>query len=169
MDSSLPEPAQALELYEQLLSSRGCRLETMTPREGVDFVLEFFRSQRFSFRGMDWLLFQYGTSDWGAGRQFGFDLTRQLAVEPDEDGSDGADTEVDAEAYEGEGMWQLSLTFKFAPTAELEALGESNRWCESHSTATLAEFDSFVRSSAPYRALVDARADVVDLSYEDAG
>ena len=165
MESSLPEPAQALELFEQFLISRGCRLETMTPREGVDAVLEFFRSQRFSFRGMDWLLFQYGTSDWGAGRQFGFDLTRQLAVEPDEDGSDSAD----AEAYEGEGMWQLSLTFKFAPTAELEALGESDRWCESHSPATLAKFDLFVRSSAPYRALVDARADVVELSYEDAG
>jgi hypothetical protein len=169
MELAQPGPAQALELFEQFLRARGHRLEAMTPREGVDAVLEFFRTQRFSFRGEDWLLFQYGTYDWGAGRYFDFDLTRQLAVEPDEDSPDGAETEVDPEAYEGEGMWQLSLTFKFAPTEELEALGDDGLWCESHSPAALADFESYVSTSAPYRALSDLRADVVELTYEDAG
>ena len=169
MDHALPEPNHAQERFEGFLSSRGVRLETTTARSGVDSVLDFFRTQRFSFSGEDWLLFQYGTYDWGAGRFFEFDLTRQFAVDQDDDDSTENAPESDEDGYDGEGMWQLSLTFKFAPTAELESLGSDNCWCQSAAPGVVAEFAEFIYASAAYRAVADAPADLVELDYEDAG
>jgi hypothetical protein len=127
-------------------------------------MLDFFRTQRFVFQGADWLLFQYGTYDWGNGRYFDFNITRQLAVEIDYD-----DTDEDEDEDEGEGMWQLSLTFRFTPTAELDALRSDNRWCESHEPNSVSAFQGFIRSSAAYLAVADQRAAKVEMDYEDAG
>ena len=71
----------------------------------------------------DMLLFQWGEHDWGAGRAFEYDLTRQL---------------VRVDEQEDEGILRLSLTYRY-PTSERTAdLGSGNRWCGSH--AELAQF-----------------------------
>jgi hypothetical protein len=160
-----PKPEDAPPVFKAFLAARGMHLESMVPRDAIDAMLDFFRTQRFEFNGMDWLLFQYGTYDWGEGRYFELDITRQLAV--DQDWDDDADEDDDA--YDGEGMWQLSLTCFFAPAPALDDLKSDNRWCESDSPEAVAEFETFIRTSAPYLALADAKPARVDLDFEDAG
>ena len=81
----------------------------------------------------DRLLFQWGTYDWGKGKFFEIDLTRQVMFdfqEPD----DQADS-----------MQQLRVTFTYSCNEETENLGEGNRWCASPST--IAEFRAFLNST----------------------
>ena len=162
MSRTTAKPEEAPRLFHAHLSQRGLRLEGMVASEGIDAMLDFFRAQRFDFQGEDWLLFQYGTYDWGDGPYFEIDITRQFAVEIDYDEESGDDDE-------GEGMWQLSLTFRFTPEPALDALGSDHRWCKSHAPEVVAEFESFIRTSRPYLALANRRAEKVDLDYEDAG
>jgi hypothetical protein len=61
----------------------------------------------------DMLLFQWGTHDWGAGRVFEYDLTRQL---------------VRADELEDEGIIQLSLTYRYPMTDATAALGSGHSW-----------------------------------------
>jgi hypothetical protein len=164
--ADLPKPADAQRLFEAFLADRGLRLQSMVAREGVDAVLDFFRAQRFEFQGADWLLYQYGTYDRGSGRYFNFDLTRQFAV--DQDWDDDAEEPGD-DAYDGEGMWQLSLTFFYPTAPALDDLSHDARWCESYSSDAVAEFETFVRTSRPYLALANMRAAEVAIDYEDAG
>jgi hypothetical protein len=161
MSDELAEPADALRAFDQFLAARGQHSYSMTPREGVDAVLEFFRTQRFNLNGPDRLLFQYDTYDWGSGPWFNFDLVRQFAVAPNQD----------AEAGDGdaEGMWQLRLTFRFAPSHDLDMVGADVYRCESAAPESLAEFDRVICASTPYRMLADERAAAVDVELEDAG
>jgi hypothetical protein len=92
------------------------------------------------------LLFQWGTRDWGKGEAFEYNLTRQLTP-----GDDDAD------------IWQLRLTFRFAPSPERRALGAGNQWC--HSPAELAGLRSFVRGSAAFAAVGQLGADKVLLEF----
>jgi hypothetical protein len=89
------------------------------------------------------LLFQWGTFDWGEGPRFELDITRQF-IEDDEQDDDA--------------ISQLCLTFRFEPTAERDALGDGNRWCDG--LAEIAGFRQFAMSSAAFLALADERADV---------
>ena len=66
----------------------------------------------------DMLLFQWGTYDWGESRWFEVDLTRQFLLD--------------------EEPVQLSMTMRFAPSAQTESLSAGNRWCGSR-----GEFDGF--------------------------
>jgi hypothetical protein len=77
------------------------------------------------------LLFQWGTYDWGSGKHFEVDVTRQV-IFPDEADDDA--------------LWQLHLTYRAAPSPERTALGSGNRWCSSHTE--VAEFESFLRCAA---------------------
>lgn len=67
----------------------------------------------------DMLLFQWGTYDWGDGRYFNVDLTRQV-MDDLEDPDDQADS-----------MQQLSVALKFFPNAETEMLKSGDIWCHS--------------------------------------
>jgi len=99
----------------------------------------------------DMLLFQWGTYDWGEGESFEFDITRQLTV------GDGEDEDI----------FQLSLTFKFEPTAPLRQLGAGNRWC--HSPEELEEFRKFIYGSPAFSAVRGEVPSDVDLEYGSAG
>jgi len=87
----------------------------------------------------DMLLFQWGTYDWGQGRFFNFDITRQFT----QTGENPTDPDDNT-------MSQLKLTFYYCPNPILEALKSGNRWC--HSPEELPEFRAFVISSASYAA-----------------
>lgn len=82
------------------------------------------------------LLFEWGTYDWGEGESFELSLSRQF-IELDADGEDA--------------ISQLRLVFKYRPTPGLAALGEGNRWCDSHSQ--LQDFRQHLRGSAAYQRL----------------
>lgn len=96
----------------------------------------------------DMLLFQWGTYDWGSGEWFELDVTRQFMAPSGED----------------DGISQLSLTFKFAPDAQLRSLGQGNHWC-----AGGTEVDAFQRtvaSSEAYRAVSERTDGTVEVDYE---
>ncbi|MFZ6727497.1 hypothetical protein ACO0K2_18560 [Undibacterium sp. MH2W] len=83
--------------------------------------------------GGDRLLFQWGTCDWGKGKFFEIDLTRQVMFdiqEPDD---------------QSDSMQQLRVTFTYSCNEETENLGEGNRWCASPST--IGEFRDFLNAT----------------------
>ncbi|MDB5070132.1 MAG: hypothetical protein JWM87_1243 [Candidatus Eremiobacteraeota bacterium] len=164
MSETAAKPEDAQPLFEAFLTSRGLLLDRMIPDEGIDAVLEFFKTQRFDVPGGDSLVFQFGTNDWDDGPYFDFDLTRQLALEKDRHV-----VEDDADEDDGKGMWQLSLTFRFAPAPELEALGADDYWCESHERGVVSEFHDFIRLSPAYLAVAPLTAESVELEHEDPG
>jgi hypothetical protein len=94
----------------------------------------------------DMLLFQWGTHDWGHGRHFELNITRQF---------------IEQELQDDDAISQLSLTYKFAPTHEHEALGDGNRWC--HCLTELDSLQAFALSSPAYAVAADTQAPLVVL------
>ncbi len=98
------------------------------------------------------LLYQWGMSRRDEGDFFELDMTRQLIL--------GGDSE-------DENIWQLSLTFKFAPTEALRAIQSGNKWCPRPQAVDY--FEGFVRESEAYRAASDMESMGVTLDYFNAG
>ena len=67
----------------------------------------------------DMLLFQWGTYDWGNGKYFNLDLTRQV-MDDFEDPDEQSDS-----------MQQLSVALFFELNAENEVFKSGNMWCSS--------------------------------------
>jgi hypothetical protein len=137
-------PNRAKEEFEAFLSRRGSPPISLTPKKGVDAMLEFYRSIRADGCNMeedgDMLLYQWGVYETSAGERFTYNITRQFILESGED----------------ENFWQLGLTFAFPPTGELSALGCGDRWCTS--LDELAGFEAFIRTHAA-TAAVSSRSD----------
>ena len=148
--------AQAQREFERHLSKRGLEISRLTPGAGLDAMLSFYRDVRTDDADPegqgDMLLYQWGAYNWGGqGKRFELDITRQLVT------GEGEDDDI----------WQLHLTFRFEPTAELQALGAGNRWCQSPDE--LDEFTRFVVAH-PAKVAVENRSDAsVELLYEQAG
>jgi hypothetical protein len=68
---------------------------------------------------------------------------------------------------EDEDVFQLSLTFRFQPTAALRQFGSGDRWCQS--LDEIEGLRAFVYSSAPFIAVGHEVADGVELGYDIAG
>ena len=110
-------PATSLAAFEHRLSLGGRCASALTASEGVEAMLAFYSAERcdgcvFEEDG-DMLLFQWGSYSWKDSMHFELDITRQLMPSGSDD----------------EGILQLSLTFRFLLTAELQALGSGNEWC----------------------------------------
>lgn len=111
------ETGKSADVLAQMLREAGVDLDA--PRaEDVPVVWETF--QRFAEIEADdaaaegeGLLVQYGTYNWGAGKNFELDFTRQFTYE--EDG-------------EYAGMAQLHCTLRFKPKRKLRKLGHANLW-----------------------------------------
>src|SRR5678815_803153 len=103
----LPDTSKAA--FEGHLRGLDLTLASVRPAEGLDAMFSFYRDVRADGCRLesdgDMLLFQWGTYDWGKGQHFELDITRQLVPGPGED----------------EDIWQLQLTFRFAPEATLRA------------------------------------------------
>jgi hypothetical protein len=143
--------AKALRVFERMLESRGASLDTLSVREGMEAMFEFYRTTRADDCAIDsdgdMLLFQWGMYDESRGGRFELDITRQLIPE-------GADDDD---------IWQLSLTFVFPPNE----IASGDRWCTAPDE--LDEFASFVRSSAAYLAASQLTPDRVELDFECVG
>lgn len=134
--------------FHRLLAARGQQLSTLSVREGIEAMLEFYRSERATDCALendgDMLLFQWGT--YGSSK-FELDITRQF-IQP---------------SGEDDDIWQLSLTFFFPPND----LTVGHRWC--HSPDELEGFASFVRTHDAYAASAAASPIRVELDFEVAG
>ena len=100
----------------------------------------------------DMLLFQWGERDWGAGRHFEYDLTRQLVRQEDQ---------------EDEGILQLSMTFRYPISDRTAGLGSGHRWCGS--PAQLARFRRDMAADPASEIARAGRPQEVALSWEVAG
>ncbi len=131
-------------------------MDGLTPVQGIRLMLDFYRDVRADGCELDedgdMLLFQWGTYDFGDGRSFQFDLTRQLTVAEPEEDDDSA-------------MSQLSFTFHFTPSAQFDALKDGNRWCSTPDE--LEDFETFITGSDAHRAVATARPAKVTLEYGD--
>ena len=141
----------ALREFTTLLEARGTSAEALSVRDGIDAMLDFYRSTRaddcsFESDG-DSLLFQWGTYDWGQGARFELDITRQFIP------ADGEDEDI----------FQLSLTF-FFPANDIK---NGDRWCNR--LRDVDDFASFVTSHAAYAAALPAPPLRVELDFECAG
>lgn len=149
-------PGDAQAEFTKRLRARGLELSRVSIDGGFSEAFAFYRDVRptgcdKNLDG-DMLLFQWGTYDWGKGRYFNLDLTRQFILEGTED---------------DEGIFQLAFTFLYDPSPVLEALRDGNRWC--HSLAELPEFQRYVTSSEAYRVALGQVPTKVQLTYEAAG
>ena len=149
------EPKNAKAAFQSHLFGASLQLNRMTPAQGIDAMLSFYRNERAdgcSFdKDADMLLFQWGMYDWGDGEFFDFDITRQLIFDGSED----------------ENIWQLSLTFKFATTDDQRNLDSGNKWCGS--LDDIPQFEQFIRDSQAFQVVADETPDKVELEFECAG
>ena len=147
-------PENAQQELQKRIKQTGTPMTGLTPALGVRLMLDFYRDVRADGCELDedgdMLLFQWGTYDFGEGRSFQFDITRQfiLALPEDED-DDSA-------------MSQLSFTFHFTPSAQFDAL-KGNRWCSTPDD--LKDFETFITDGDVYRAVATARPEKVTLDY----
>ena len=102
-------------------------------------MLEFYGDERVSDCELDedgdMLLYEWGTYDWGAGHWFNCQITRQFIPR------DGGDEDI----------FQLTVTAKYTPSSQTDALGSGNKWCGSPSE--LATFTDCVLQSKSLRSL----------------
>lgn len=149
---------QAKRALETLIENAVPDLNELNADQAVTVMLDFYRDQRAEDCDLeadgDMLLYQWGTYDWGSGRFFEFDLTRQFITGSDVDDDD---------------IWQLSLKFEFTPTDELLLLKDGNRWCYYPDQESTNEFESFIRSSAVYKTISQNRSATISLDYFNAG
>ena len=114
-------------------------------------MLAFYRDVRAEgcdlARDGDMLLYQWGTYDWGHGKHFELDVTRQFTLA----------------GYEDEAISQLSLTFLFLPSPTLEALPAGNRWC--HSLEERDDLHAFILTSGAYKTAAATPISRADLDY----
>ena len=148
-------PADSARVFVEFAQLRGPALKSATPAQGIDAMIRFFKTVRPSRvvrkSAGDMLLYQWGVYDWGQGPSFELNITRQFIELVEEEGE------------EEEVMSQLSLTFHFTPSDEMNAFGKKNQWCESETALT--EFVIFIHQSAPYLALKDSAAERVEVNW----
>jgi hypothetical protein len=114
--------------FEKFLSEQS---KPAVPGEIVSCMLDFYRDVRAADcqigDGGDMLLYQWGTYDWGEGRWFELNITRQF---------------IPLGGGDEENIFQLSVTALYRPSPALDALESGNKWCGS--PAELLDFETFV-------------------------
>ena len=138
--------------FRRFLARQGTAPTWLSPATGIPSMLEFYAEVRAAEcvleNNEDMLLFQWGTYDWGNGKHFEVDITRQVALPAQEEDQD---------------LWQLSLTFRLPPKPHLSVLGSGNRWCQSPDQ--LAEFRRFIEGSSVFLASLSEQDWRVSLSF----
>jgi len=145
-------PSNSADAFETFVEGVGGSLPELTVRQGVSRMLEFFElvpaEECVDDQG-DMLLFQWGTYDWGDGKHFSINITRQF---------------IESEMEDDDAISRLQLTFKFPPTNENATLGSGNRWCKGKSD--IGDFRIFVFSSKAFAVEADSDAPTVFVHHE---
>ena len=145
----------ALKEFESFLADKNVDIHGAPPKQGLMALVLFYRDVRAEdvelMADGDMLLYQWGTHDWGQGERFELNLTRQLMYVEGED----------------DDTFQLSLTYVYAPTDELRALGNHEQWC--FHPEELDELLTALQASEPYMKLQTEPAQEVELNFGTAG
>ena len=149
-------PKNAKKEFERRIKQSGAPMGSLTPAQGIRLMLDFYHDVRADGCELDndgdMLLFQWGTYNFGGEPSFQFDITRQLYLgELEGEGGDSA-------------MSQLSFTFHFAPSAQLDAMKAGNHWCRT--LDKLIDFEAFITGSdaepLPQQNLRKSRLSIVE-------
>ena len=133
------KPNESVKAFKGFTFARGLDLRASTPRVGVEAMLEFRAATACPTCSGDMLLYQWGTYDWGAGKHFELDITRQF---------------IEAESEDDDAISQLSLTYMYKPSAELATLGASHCWEDGP-----PNFRQFILESNSFVAVADTKPD----------
>ncbi len=159
-------PKAALTTFQDYLAQHGLAAEALTARQGVDAMISFYRCERaeegLCENDADMLLFQWGTEDWGKGKMFILDITRQLIL-------------WDSEAIVVDGVWetaddyiwQLGLTFRYPCSQTLCAIEAGNRWCNS--LDKVPAFEEYIRHCKAFSEVADTAPASVGVDFGCAG
>lgn len=139
------KPDESLKAFQEFASLKGLDLKASTPRVGFEAMLEFRAKTACAVCSDDMLLYQWGNYDWGNGKHFELNITCQF---------------VEAELEDDDAISQLSLTYKYNPSTELDALGGGNCWEDEP-----PEFRRFILASASFATVADTKPDQIDLSH----
>ncbi len=116
----------------------------------ISCMLDFYRDERVEDCRIeddgDMLLYQWGTYDWGQGRWFDLNITRQFIPQGGED----------------DDIFQLSVTAKYSPAPDLDELCSGNKWCGSPDE--FPQFEEFVRGSNALKHLTGRPGDKVAIT-----
>lgn len=139
--------------FLQLVKAKVLKISSLAVGDGIALMLAFYEDDRADGCVLDadgdMLLYQWGCYDWGNGEFFELNITRQFI--------DGA--------AEDEDIRQLSLTFRFPPSADFRKAGEGNSWCRTPDD--VRRFRSKIESSRAFKAAV--REDAAQVTLELQG
>jgi hypothetical protein len=144
-------PSESLASFKAFASTSGIALESCTPREGLAQMFAFYDevvSVGCGGRDGDMLMFQWGTYDWGSGRNFELNITRQF---------------IEEDAQDDDAISQLRLTYKFGPTTELEEITPGNLICEGSQASTVIR--DFAAAHPAFVAVADQKPEAVELHH----
>jgi hypothetical protein len=144
-------PSESLASFKAFNSTSGIALESCTPREGLARMFAFYDEVAAVGCGGpdgDMLMLQWGTYDWGAGKNFELNITRQFMEEGAED---------------DDAISQLSLTYRFEPTTELEEIKPGNLIREGSQASTVIR--DFAATHPAFIAVADQKPQGVELHY----
>ena len=140
------KPNESVKAFEDFTIARGLDVRASTPREGIEAMLAFCAATACPACSDDTLLYQWGSYDWGAGKHFEVNITRQF---------------IEAELEDDDAISQLSLTYMYKPSAQLLALGASNCWEDGS-----PDFRRFIFESVSFMAVADTKPDRIEVFHE---
>ncbi len=143
--------------FERHLAVHGISLETIDAATSIRQMLSWYEDARVEDAAPvtedgDMMLFQWGTYDWGHGRWFEYNLTRQV---------------ISADFGGDESIWQLELTLRYTPTSETGTIGSGNRWWSK--PAAVDGFREFIENSEASEVVAMLKADETELRFGIAG
>jgi hypothetical protein len=144
------KPINSAARFTLFAKQNGVKITECLPIDGFEQALSFYKTVQSvgcENDDGDMLLYQWGTYDWDRSRNFELNITRQFVEFESEDHA----------------ISQLSLTFKFLPTSELERLDNGNEWCDASSN--LAQFEVMLKSHPAFIALAKQKPVSVDLKH----
>lgn len=145
------KPVESVDALIKFSKASGVALQESGLREGLAQMFAFYSDVKAvgcDGSESDMLLFQWGVYDWGQGPFFELNITRQF---------------IEDEFEDDDAISQLSLTFKYSPTAELTSIDAGERWFKGND-----EFNTFresVFSSAPFLAALDVGPEKIELAH----
>jgi hypothetical protein len=123
-------------LENDLRNIIGNSLGAIPPKNGIEHMLNYYNQKKYldaeKEADGDMLLFQYGIYDWGEGKHFEYDITRQVIF------NSPSRTDDDS-------IFQISLTYRFSPE-KYSSLISSNKWSTEFNNST-NEFKNYINNS----------------------
>jgi hypothetical protein len=137
------KPSESVRAFEAFAVNKGLDLNASTARAGIETMFEFKAASVCASCSEDMLLYQWGSYDWGSGKYFEINITRQF---------------VEAELEDDDAISQLSLTYRFRTSLEFDRLGASNYWEDGP-----LELRQAIATSEAFVMLADAKPECIEL------